>query len=199
MARIGYIRVSTDSQDTARQDLAMQEQKVEKVFREKLSGKSASARPELQKMLEYIRQGDVVVVESISRLARNTKDLLELIEQIKSKGADFVSLKETIDTNTPAGQFMLTVFGAMAQLERSYILQRQSEGIQIKKEEDRQRKEQGLEPVTYKGRKPIDFDVEQLKKEVFLVREGKQTHEEAMKKVGLKNNTYYRRIKQLGL
>ena len=197
MAKIGYVRVSTDDQDTLRQDLMMQEQKVEKVFREKISGKSAAERPELQKMLEYIRQGDVVVVESISRLARNTKDLLELVEQIKSKGADFVSLKETIDTNTPAGQFMLTVFGAMAQLERSYILQRQSEGIQAKKEEDQERKKKGLEPLTYKGRQRIKFDENEFRKEVALVREKKQTHEDVMKKFKLKPNTYYRRVREM--
>ena len=197
MSKIGYVRVSTDSQETARQDLAMEEQKVEKVFREKISGKSASARPELQKMMEYIRQGDVVIVESISRLARNTRDLLDLVEQIKSKGAEFVSLKETIDTNTSAGKFMLTVFGAMAELERAYILERQREGIEIKKEEDRKLKEQGLPAKTYKGRTPAKYDPEQLKKEFALVQEGKQTHDQAAQHLGLQIRTYYRRVKEL--
>lgn len=196
MAKIGYVRVSTDDQDTSRQDIMMEEQKVSKVFREKISGKNAD-RPELKAMMDYIREGDIVVVESISRLARNTADLLKLVEQIKGKGADFVSLKETIDTNTPAGQFMLTVFAAMAQLERDWILSRQREGIEDKKEKDRKRKEQGLEPLTYKGRKRIDVDPEELKKEVALVREKKQTHEDVMKKFGLKPNTYYRRVREL--
>lgn len=204
MAKIGYVRVSTDDQDTIRQDLMMKEQKVEKVFREKISGKSAAARPELQKMLEYIRQGDTVVVESISRLARNTKDLLELVDRFKAKGVEFVSLKETIDTHTPAGQFMLTVFGAMAQLERDYILSRQREGIEAHKEEDRKRKEQGLPPKTYKGRKRIQYDPERFKIEVELVEQGKLTHENAAKNLGfidqdgkLKMRTYFRRVKEL--
>ncbi len=198
--KIAYIRVSTLDQDTVRQDNMMRDLGIreENTFREKQSGKNAD-RPELQRMLSYIRRGDTVVVESISRLARNTKDFLEIVETIQKKGAEFISLKETIDTTTPTGKFMLTVFAAMAELERAYILERQFGGIKAKKEEDRKRKEQGLKPNWYKGRKPINFDVEQLKKEVFLVREGKQTHEEAMKKMGLKNNTYYRRVKELGI
>ena len=203
MSKIGYVRVSTDDQDTIRQDLMMKEQKVEKVFREKISGKNAE-RPELQKMMDYIRQGDTVVVESISRLARNTRDLLELVDRFKSKGVEFVSLKETIDTHTPAGQFMLTVFGAMAQLERDYILSRQKEGIEAHKKEDQERKKQGLEPLTYKGRKRIQYDPDRFKIEVELVEQGKQTHETAAKNLGfidqdgkLKMRTYFRRVKEL--
>ena len=207
MAKIGYVRVSTIAQNTERQDLMMEEQKVDKIFREKISGKNAE-RPELQKMLSYIREGDTVIVESISRLARNVKDLLDIIEKIQGKGAEFVSLKEQLDTHSSTGKFMLTIIAAVAELERNNMLDRQAEGIAVKKEEDRKRKEQGLPAETYKGRKPISFDVEQLKKEVFLVREGKQTHREAMshilvmKKGELKPiepNTYFRRIKELGL
>ena len=79
--------------------------------------------------MEYVRKGDTVIVESISRFARNTRDLLELVEQLTAKGVEFVSRKEAIDTTTPTGKFMLTVFGAVAELEREYILQRQREGI----------------------------------------------------------------------
>ncbi len=174
MARIGYVRVSTDDQETARQDMLMIDQGISEddIFREKMSGKTKD-RPQLQKMLSYIRKGDVVVVESISRLARNTRDLLEIVEQIKSKGADFVSLKETIDTNTPTGQFMLTVFGAIAQLERDYICQRQEEGIRIKKEQDRLLKEKGLKAQTYRGRAPIKVDREKLLREYRLVQDGR--------------------------
>ena len=82
-------------------------------------------------MLDFIRDGDTVTVESISRAARNTKDLLNIIDSIKNKGAEFISLKESIDTRTPTGKFMLVVFGAMAELERESILQRQAEGIAI--------------------------------------------------------------------
>ena len=101
---------------------------MDKVYIEKVSGKNTN-RPQLKAMLEFVRKGDTVVVESISRFARNTKDLLELIELLQEKKVEFISQKEAIDTTTPTGKFMLTIFGAVSELERSYILQRQREGI----------------------------------------------------------------------
>ena len=202
---IGYIRVSTIDQDTGRQDQIMKELNVpeENIFREKISGKDAN-RPELQRMLSYIRKGDIVCVESISRLARNTKDLLDIVEKITAKGAGLKSMKESIDTTTPAGQFMLTVFGAIAQLERDYILSRQREGIEVHKQRDQERKKQGLPPETYKGRKRISYDPEQLRKELKKVKAGEQTHETAAKNLGfidkngkLQIRTYFRRVKEL--
>jgi len=130
--KIGYIRVSTQEQNTMRQEVLMQELGVDEVYIDRLSGKNTD-RPELKKMMDYVRKGDTVIVESISRFARNTRDLLELIEKLSEKGVEFVSRKEAIDTTTPTGKFMLTVFGAVAELEREYILQRQREGIAIAK------------------------------------------------------------------
>ena len=130
--KIGYIRISTTDQNTARQELLMEQLGVDKVYIDRMSGKNTN-RPELQKMMEYVRRGDTVVVESISRFARNTRDLLELVEKLTAKGVEFISKKEAIDTTTPTGKFMLTVFGAVAELEREYILQRQREGIAIAK------------------------------------------------------------------
>ena len=130
--KIGYVRVSTAEQNTARQEVIMEALEVDSVYIDRVSGKDAR-RPELQKMLSYLRPGDTVVVESISRFARNTKDLLELMETLEAKGAAFISQKEAIDTTTPSGKFMLTVFGAMAELERDYIRLRQKEGIAIAK------------------------------------------------------------------
>ena len=104
----------------------MAELGVDMVFIDRASGKNAQ-RPELARMLEFVRQGDTVVVEAISRFARNTRDLLELVEQLTYKGVEFVSRKEAIDTTTPSGKFMLTIFGAVAELERAYILERQKE------------------------------------------------------------------------
>ena len=196
--KVGYVRISTVEQNTARQDVMMQEQGIEKVFIDKASGKNAD-RPQLQAMLQFIREGDCVTVESISRLARNTRDLLTIVEQIHAKGADVVILKENMDTRTPQGKFMLTVFAAMAELERESILQRQGEGIAAAKARDAELKAQGLEAITYKGRKPIAVNEDSLRVEVEAVRQGKQTHEAAMQKLGLKPNTYYRRIKALGL
>ena len=154
---------------------------VDEVYIDRMSGKNTN-RPELQKMMEYVRKGDTVIVESISRFARNTRDLLEMVEQLTSKGVEFVSQKEAIDTSTPTGKFMLTVFGAVAELEREYILQRQREGIAVAKANG-----------TYKGRKPIqcpEFD-----QVVSLWRAGKLTAVEAMKRLDMKPSTFYRKVK----
>jgi len=166
--KIGYIRVSTQEQNTIRQEVMMEALGVDELYIDRASGKNAQ-RPELQKMMEYVRRGDTVIVESISRFARNTKDLLELVERLSTKGAEFVSQKEAIDTTTPTGKFMLTIFGAVAELEREYILQRQREGIAIAKEQGK-----------YTGRKPIqhtEFDLV-----VAQWRAGKITAVEAMRK-----------------
>ena len=101
-----------------------------------LSGKDTN-RPQLQAMLDYVREGDVLFVESISRLARSTRDLLSIVDQLTENGVQFISQKESIDTETPQGKFMLTVFAAMAELERDQIRQRQREGIAIAQREDR--------------------------------------------------------------
>lgn len=121
---VGYIRVSTQEQNTIRQEVLMESLGVEILFIDKASGKNTE-RPELTRMMEFVRQGDTIVVESISRFARNTRDLLELVERLTAKGVEFVSKKESIDTSSPTGKFMLTVFGAVAELERAYILERQ--------------------------------------------------------------------------
>lgn len=127
---IGYVRVSTQEQNTIRQEVLMAELGVDEVYIDRVSGRSTD-RPQLKKLMEYVRLGDTVIVESISRFARNTRDLLELVERLTAKGVEFISKKEAIDTTTPSGKFMLTVFGAVAELEREYILQRQKEGIAI--------------------------------------------------------------------
>ncbi len=182
---VGYIRISTVGQNIARQEVLMQELGVERIFIDRLSGKNTD-RPQLKEMMVFVRQGDTVVVESISRFARNTKDLLELVEQLTAKGVEFVSKKEAIDTTTPTGKFMLTIFGAVAELEREYILQRQSEGIAIAKE-------QGV----YKGRQPIVRpEFEQI---VKLWRNGKLTAVEAQRRLDMKPSTFYRKVKELRL
>ena len=132
--KIGYIRVSTEEQNTIRQEVLMEELGVDEIYIDKVSGKS-SERPQLKKMMQFVRRGDVIIVESISRFARNTKDLLNLIEDLSVKDVTFISKKEAIDTTTPSGKFMLTIFGAVAELERKYILQRQREGIEIAKKQ----------------------------------------------------------------
>lgn len=179
--KIGYIRISTTDQNTARQEVLMKELGVEQVYIDRISGKNTN-RPELTKMMSYVRQGDTVIVESISRFARNTKDLLELVEQLTSKQVEFISKKEAIDTSTPTGKFMLTIFGAVAELEREYILQRQKEGIAIAKQ-------QGV----YKGRKPIEHP--KFTEVVLLWKQNKITAVEAMKRLDMKPSTFYRKVK----
>ncbi|MBU5230383.1 recombinase family protein [Intestinimonas butyriciproducens] len=180
--KIGYIRVSTQEQNTLRQEALMESLGVDEVYIDRMSGKNTN-RPELQKMMEYVRKGDTVIVESISRFARNTRDLLELVEQLTAKGVEFVSRKEAIDTTTPTGKFMLTVFGAVAELEREYILQRQREGIAIAKEQGK-----------YKGRKPIDApEFEQV---AAKWRNGAITASEAMRTLHMTKTTFYRKVRQ---
>ena len=155
---------------------------VAEVFIDRMSGKNIS-RPELQRMMDYVRKGDTVIVESISRFARNTRDLLELVERLAQKGVEFVSQKEAIDTATPTGKFMLTVFAAVAELEREYILQRQREGIELAKAAG-----------VYKGRKPIQRD--NFNAVVALWKQGEITAVEAMRRLDMKSSTFYRKVKQ---
>jgi len=197
MAKIAYIRVSTEEQNTIRQDDMFKG--YDKIYTDKASGKSTENRPGLQQMLEYIREGDTVTVESISRLARNTKDLLNIVDEINERGAQLAILKEGIDTKTDVGRFMLTVFGAMAQLERDYIRSRQREGIESHKKEDEERRKKGEEPETYKGRQPIRINDDAFRKEVAAWRAGEQTARATMEKLKLKPNTFYRRVKKMGL
>lgn len=185
--RVGYVRCSTIEQNEARQLKMMKEQNVEKVFTDKASGKNTD-RAAFKEMMSFVRVGDIVIVESISRIARNTRDLLSIISELTEKGVEFVSLKESIDTTTPQGRFMLTVFGALAELERENILERQREGIEIAKSEGK-----------YKGRKPVDVNEEQFKALCEKWRAGEITATAAMKELGLKPNTFYRRVKELGL
>lgn len=131
--RVGYIRVSTVEQHEDRQVKDLTENaKVSKVFIDKLSGKDTN-RPQLNAMIDYVREGDTVVVSEYSRLARSTRDLIDIIETLQNKGVIVISMKEKLDTSTPQGEFMLTVFAGIATLERKLMLQRQREGIAIAK------------------------------------------------------------------
>ncbi len=151
---IAYVRVSTVEQNEERQIEALKKYDIDKWFTEKVSAKNAN-RPELLKMLDYVREGDTVYIHDFSRLARSTKDLLDIAEQLQEKGVELVSNKENVDTSTPTGKLMLTMIGAIAEFERQNMLDRQREGIAIKKEQD---KHLPPEQRTYKGRKPVNID-----------------------------------------
>ena len=147
-----YCRVSTAEQCELRQTELAKELNIEEenIFLDKQSGKDKE-RKELKRLLEFCRKGDTIYCESISRMARNTKDFLEIIEQLNQKQVEFISLKECIDTSTPQGKFMLTVFSAMAQLERECILQRQQEGIAVARKYNK-----------YQGKPQMKIDKEKL-------------------------------------
>jgi DNA invertase Pin-like site-specific DNA recombinase len=187
MAIIGYVRVSTQEQNEDRQLTIMEQYKVEKVFREKLSGKNAE-RPELKRMIEYVREGDTLVIESYSRLARSTRDLVLIVEQLNAKDVNLISSKENIDTNTPQGRFMFTIFAGLAEFERECTLQRQAEGIA-------EAKKKGL----YKGRKPKPYDEKQLRIECEKWRREEQTATAIMRKLDMSSNRFYRIVNRLGI
>ena len=129
---IAYIRVSTVEQNEQRQIEAMKPFNIEKWFIEKISAKDTN-RPKLQELLEFAREGDTIHVHDFSRLARSTKDLLDIVEQLSQKNIYLVSNKENIDTSTPTGKLMLTMIGAINEFERYNLLERQREGIAIAK------------------------------------------------------------------
>ncbi|MBR4589125.1 MAG: recombinase family protein [Bacteroidaceae bacterium] len=144
--KVAYVRVSTIEQNEARQIEALKKFNIEKWFIEKVSGKDTN-RPELKSLLEFVREGDTVYIHDFSRLARSTKDLLDIVEQLDNKGVHLVSNKENIDSSTPTGKLMLTMIGAIAEFERTNLLERQKEGIAIAKQNG-----------AYKGRKAIEID-----------------------------------------
>ena len=144
--KVAYIRVSTVDQNEARQVEALKKYDVEKIFLDKISGKDTN-RPQLQAMLDYVREGDIIYIHEFNRLARSTKDLLAIVEYLEEKKVTLISNKENLDTSTPTGKLMLTMIGAIAEFERQQILERQREGIAIAKQQGK-----------YKGRQVKAID-----------------------------------------
>ncbi len=186
---VGYARVSTLEQHEARQARALLEAGVDPdaIYTDKKSGKNTD-REQLKEMLKFVRKGDVVITESISRIARNTRDLLNIVDDLTSRGIEFVSLKERIDTSTPQGKFMLTVFAAKASLESEQTLERQREGSAIAKENG-----------VYKGGQKKKIDKDLFAAECKRWRSGEISAAEVMRRLDLKPNTFYRRVKEWGV
>ena len=181
--RVGYCRVSTTEQNTARQEVLMERLGVDKIFIDKCSGKSLADRPALTEMLAFIREGDTVVVESISRFARNVRDLLGLMNKMDELGVEVISQKENINTDTAQGRFVICLFSALAELERESILQRQAEGIAIAKANGK-----------YKGRKPIDCpDFDRVYADVCS---GVITATRGWELLGISKSSWYRRVRE---
>ena len=182
MKRFAYIRVSTQEQNEARQIEAMKPHNIERVFSEKVSAKDTK-RPKLKLMLDFVREGDTIYIQDFSRLARSTKDLLEIVETLKAKGVTLISLKENLDTGTATGKLMLTVIAAINEFERDNMLERQREGIAIAVREGK-----------YKGRKeiakPADFETV-----VNKYKSREITGRQAMKDLNLNRCTFYKLLK----
>lgn len=179
---IGYVRVSTLEQNEARQIEGLKKHNIEKWFTEKVSGKNTN-RPQLQEMLDFARSGDTIYIHDFSRLARSTKDLLDIVEQLHSKGVNLVSNKENLDTSTPTGKLMLTMIGAINEFERMNLLERQKEGIAIAKKEGK-----------YKGRKAIEISNFKEYYEMYQRREF--TKVELAKKLSITRPTLDKLIKE---
>ena len=127
--KIGYARVSTEEQNLDRQLDSLKEAGCEKIFKEKITG-TKKDRSELDKLMEHLREGDLIIISDLTRLSRSVKDLFSLVDQIEKKGANIKSLKESwMDTSTPQGKLMFTIFAGISQFERDLISQRTIEGL----------------------------------------------------------------------
>jgi DNA invertase Pin-like site-specific DNA recombinase len=161
--------------------------KAERLFIDKASGKNAE-RPNLKEMLGFVREGDIVMVESISRLARNTRDLLRIVAELNEKKVQFKSLKENIDTSTPTGRFTLTIFGALAELERENINNNQKEGIAIAKRLGK-----------YKGRPPMRIDTAKFIARCNQWLADERTAESIMDEFGITATTFFRWLNKFNI
>lgn len=175
---LGYARVSTEQQNLDRQLDALKKYGVDIIYNEKMTGTKRD-RPELDKLLDRITQGDTVVIESLSRLGRSTKDLIELTELFQSKGVHLVSLKEQIDTSTSTGKLLFTLMSAIAQFERDVIADRTREGLQSARARGR-----------YGGRPKVASD--KVKKAVKLYSTQQYSIKEIEELTGVKKSTLYR-------
>ena len=178
--KIGYARVSTLDQNLERQLDMLRQYGVDRIFQEKMSGTKRD-RPELNKLLAHVTGGDTIVIESLSRLGRSTKDLIELVELLKEKKVQLVSLKEAIDTSTPTGTLLFTLMSAMAQFERDVIAERTQEGLKAARARGR------------KGGRPR-CDIRKLQQALKLYDAGQHTAKEIQELTGITKATLYRAI-----
>lgn len=185
MSILAYVRVSTIEQNTERQEANISAHaEIDKWFIEKISGKNTE-RKELKALIDYARSGDILYIDSFSRLARSTKDLLGLIDRFNNNGIKLISIKENLDTSTPHGKLMITMIGAINEFEREQLLERQAEGIAIAKAKGK-----------YKGRKKIEVSDELKELHVkWLKRE--VTKSEIINITGISRATIDRRFKEI--
>ncbi len=186
MRKIGYVRVSSQDQNQERQIQQLNEIGMDIIYQEKVSGANMN-REQLQKMLEELHEEDIIYVTDLTRITRSTQDLFSLIDQIKSKNADLVSLKDTwldLSEDNPYSQFLITVMAGVNQLERDLIRMRQREGIEIAKKEGK-----------FKGRaKKYHKDHEGMNYAIKLYREGNMTVKKICQITNISRSSIYRRL-----
>jgi|SRR5574344_1159631 DNA invertase Pin-like site-specific DNA recombinase len=177
----GYCRVSTEEQVLDRQLESLKKYNCDEIFMEKITGTKAN-RPELNKLKEKVREEDIVVIESLSRLGRSTKNLLELVEYFKGKKVKLISTKENIDTESATGQLLLTVLSAISQFERDLTVERTKEGLVAARARGR------------KGGRPKS-DEKALNKAIKLYQSKEYSIKEIVSMTGISQSTIYRNIK----
>ena len=178
----GYARVSTLDQNLDRQKDALREYGVDKIYCEKISGTKKS-RPELDRMLAVLENGDAVVIESLSRLGRSVKNLSELMEMFNEKGIRLISLKESVDTTSATGRLLFTIISSLAAFERETLIERTNEGLAAA----RARGRNGGRPKT---------DEKIIKKAVALYRTGQYSVTDVTELAGISKSTLYRALKE---
>ena len=181
---VGYARVSTLEQNIERQEVALNELGCERVFIDKMSGKNTD-RPKFNAMMDFVREGDTLIVSEYNRLSRSTKDLLATIEELENKGVVVKSIKENLDTSTPQGKLILTIFAGLAEFERTLMLQRQAEGIERAKLAGK-----------YKGRKCKEYDKDLLDKVMCGLADKSLTVTKAAELLGVTRATVYNILKR---
>lgn len=180
---IGYARVSTNDQNLDRQLDSLNAAGVERIYQEKITG-TKKKRPELEKLMDHLREGDTVIITSLTRLSRSTKDLFDIVEQIKEKGANIKSLKESwLDTTTPQGRLMFTFVAGISQFERDIISERTKEGLKAARARGRS------------GGRPSK-DESKIKAAITMYNSEKHTVKEITKATGVSKATLYRYLKE---
>lgn len=184
--KIGYARVSTEDQSLDRQLDAFKVEGVERIYKENITG-TKMERPQFQAMMENLREGDIIIIESLSRLSRSLKHLLEIVEQLEEKKVHLKSLKEPwLDTTSPQGKFLLAIFAGLSQFERDLISQRTKEGLKSA----RARGHEG-------GRPKANQEKLELGVKMYLTKF--HTWDEITKATGVSKQTIYRELKKKGL
>ncbi|MEZ5508098.1 MAG: recombinase family protein [Gammaproteobacteria bacterium] len=181
---VGYARVSTTDQDTAMQTDALRKAGCERIYEESKSGKSKD-RPELNRCLDVLREGDVLVVWRLDRLGRSLKDLIEVVSELESKGIGFQSLNESIDTTSPSGKLIFHVFAALSEFERSLIQERTKAGLAAARARGR------------KGGRPKKLTRDQIRKAKAMLSDPMMTKSEVAKHFGVSRVTLNAALEQL--